>query len=155
MQNAVKNKVLKYLPQPIVEVLDIDHFEDWPTPYHKDNCPERYVLADNSVSIIIYMKDALDSLPVQTFLSTVQFTRNSKITISNVVLVFINNTESLPTHLAHVEYMMDLAAASLSGPISVLTATAETEWKAKLAGVKLANAEQVVNIASRNANYSC
>lgn len=118
---------------------DADHFLDWPSPSTKSHCPKSYDLKDDAVSIVIYMKDILDSLAVQTFLSTVQFSKESNMVINNVVLTYVNSSKSFDAHMANIETMMALRVLS----VPVIAKPAESEWKAKLQGVHLANSEQV------------
>ncbi|KAF6025027.1 hypothetical protein EB796_016644 [Bugula neritina] len=121
---------------------ECDHFTDWPTPFKKLGCPKSHSMRDNSLAIVIYLKDDLESLPTQTFLSALQFCRESNVSIANIVFVYRNDGQSVHSVESHIEYFMELTA----GSIPIISKSAATEWKAKQAGVDLANARQVLVI---------
>lgn len=85
------------------------------------------------------MKDSLDSLPIQTFLSALQFIQQSNVTISNAILTFKNDEASKSTHLANIKVMMALTTSA----VSVIVSSADTEREAKLRALDFTNSEQV------------
>ena len=150
LQKPMHLEVLKELPDKMKPASEskvpqnyfskeCDHFVNWPSPTSKRSCPNFYNLKDESVSIVIYLTDDLDSYPMQTFLSAIQFTKESRLVISNVVFTFINNSLAFDSHMRHVRAMMALTTES----VRIVVTSSESERKAKLKGVDLANSEQV------------
>lgn len=119
----------------------VDHFLDWPSPSYKPNClrSDQYVFTDKTVSAVIYMKDELDSLPTQTFLSILQFTAESGITVNKIVLAYINNKASILSHEANADHITSLAGDR----VVVESVSAATEWLVKRKALERISSEQV------------
>lgn len=120
----------------------MDHFIDWPLATHKPNClsPDQYTVTDRHVSAVVYMSDELESLPIQTYLSIVQFSRESDFIIDKIILAYADGSPvTVKSHKDHVEYIRDLA----DGVVVVESVLAETEWKAKHKAVEMVTTKQV------------
>lgn len=120
-------------------ITDYDHFAGWPSPFRKSGCFKDYDLRDRTVSIILYMRTVLDSLPIQTFLSVIQFSSQSNINVKEVIVAYINDSTY---HEAQKLYLTEITRLA-GDSIRIVSATANTKWTAKLAAVELATSEQV------------
>ena len=128
--------------QPELAVLPAvsDHFIDWPSAFHKYGCQFNYPIRDRTFSFVLFIRDAIDSLPIQTFLSVVQFSSQSRNPIREVVVTYVNESLSLTGYQAYIDEIQRLATIS---NIKVFTTSGSSEWKAKLNAIKLTSSEQV------------
>lgn len=117
----------------------VDHFIDWPSAFEKSGCKLDYSLRDRSFSLILFMKDVIDSLPIQTVLSVLQFSSQTKNPIRDIIVTFVNESASIAGHQAYIEEIQRLAGSNLT----VSTTSAGSEWRAKLNAIRLASSEQV------------
>ncbi|XP_067949007.1 uncharacterized protein [Watersipora subatra] len=117
---------------------ECDHFADWPSPSKKKGCPTEYSLKDWSLSIIIYLSADLESVSMQTFLSVTQFIRDSQLIIKNIIITYIDEPISKESNILQINTMMKLTT-----DLPIIVISSDSEWKAKLEGVRRANSEQV------------
>jgi len=122
--------------QPLKATKDTDHFKDLPFATEKPLCS--FPAANHQrISVIIYLVNNYDSVPVQTFLSIQQFSKEAGVELSEVIIAYINDSWEAELNSRVIETIR------LFATIKVLSAEAETEWKAKLKAIRLTTAEQV------------